>query len=139
MNPAKEHKSDFTLVDEFTLNPQYYIHKAIDNALMIDLEGMKTNRPPNDVFQLFIHSVNKLESVLVACKKLDKDELKNKDSEYNKELNGLYTDYVEELKKNNDKALEQPLVLYARLANFRYRLLMQKAFEGRTVEKELYM
>ena len=114
----------------FKIRPEYYIHLTLVDCLGAKRQGLDSGKNPNDALLIYSMLVNQLEKVVIACGKLDKQkDVKDKDSEYNKELM--------EFKDSLDKEGEASMVRQAKMADFKLELLMERIFEKEVIEIDL--
>jgi len=109
-------------ISQFTLNPDYYAHLAIEQAIYAIPNAMKESR--KDGFIALIIAVDQLENIAVAKGALDPE-----DEAYREDVKK----FSQELKP---EALGEEL-RQAKIANYKLRLLMGLMFSGSLSKGEL--
>jgi len=105
-------------ISNFTLNPDYYAHLAIEQAINAIPNAMKENR--KDGITTLMLVVDQLENIVRAKGHLDDD-----------------TDYKEEIKEFIQDIQDTGDIKTARIANFKLKLLMGLLFGGQLKKAEL--
>lgn len=105
-------------ITQFTLNPDYYAHLAIEQAIGAIPNAMKEGR--KDGIVTLMLTVDQLENIVKAKGFLEDD-----------------TEYLEEIKKFSDGLEDSGEIKMAKVSNFKLKLLMGMLFGGQLKKGDL--
>lgn len=118
-------------VESFSISPDFYLNKAFVNACEALPQAITSDKRPEDGLMALIIAADLAENITIARGNLKEDDVDYKAAVEKKRVElGIDKLGVNDLDK---------LVNSAKLAHFKIRLLMQRAFESSTKDIELTM